>query len=523
MKKNHLPKNVSLNPNSRRMFLRSAGGLALAIPFLPSLASLVLSEKAMAEQVNAIRYVGVRTALGGLQHKNWAGPNLPTQNFELYPGRNARRGLISSLAGADGISPIFNANFQSLFPYMNLILGADNPSYLGHNLIVGSGATPLSGSDQRNLTGQGGLVGENCSIDQVMANFNRNGIYGKNISGRTRHINISHGGSGESFGRDDYESKSEVKVKELVYGTSSIFQTLFGSVSENNVTNGQAYTNPLLNLVNEFWSSGKSLIQKLSAEDRRSLDQFFQLAQQASDDYYLPGPQCPNAKTPSTGNEMADIAALIAMAFKCDLTRVVTIDVSPEINGLNWHSFSHLAYDKGPDAGQSEIVQLVSNIAQNFILKLGNNLNVADPLNSSQSLLTNSIVKWTHENKCAHDTYSLPLMLMGAGGGRINTGYVTDLRDLTTSYGVDAVGDSMYKGDLLNRLWSSLFYTMNVPKSAYEFARGGGYHSLVLDKGFGHVLKSYESWLKTPRAEDYDISKIGDPWEFLRRQGVAWG
>lgn len=523
--KKSLPKNVLLNPNSRRMFLRSAGGLTLSLPFLPSLATLVLSEKALSDQVNPIRYVGVRTPHGGLQYKNWVGPNLPTQNFELYPGQNARLGLISSLKGADGLSPIFNSSFQNMFPYMNIILGADVPSYLGHSWFSGSGAFPASGSDQKSLTG---IIGENCSVDQVMAHYNKNGVYGTQISGRTRYINL-HGGT-ESYGRDIYDSLSlSVKNKETVDGFAGAFQTLFGSIAPTNVVTATPTENPLLNLVNEFWNSGKTLIQKLSIADRQSLDQFFQLAQQASQDYATPATQgslqCSSTRPASNGNVLSDYADLIAMAFKCDLTRVVTINGAQELSGLNWHDIAHSATDANDiNAGQSELIQLIGNVAQKFILRLGNNLNVADPFNSSQSILTNSIIKWSHENKCSHETYSLPVMMLGGGGGRLNTGYVADLRNMAKpKFETDQTGDPQIQGDLINRLYASLFYAMDVPKSAYEVQRGGGSVSLSLNKGFGHVLNETAGWYNGAKSQTYNLSKIGEPWEFLRKSSVVWG
>ena len=523
MTKRVLPKNVVVNPNSRRMFLKSAGGLTLALPFLPSLASLVLPEKLMAAQSNPIRYVSVRTHLGGLKHSSWVGPNLPTQSFELYPGQFARKDLISNLAGPSGLSPVFDNTFASLYPYMNFILGADLPSVYGHNSNAGSGAIA---NKIRNFAaeGVGTLFGEVPSVDQVMAFYNKNGVYGSSISGRTRYINI---GSSESYGRDDYDLQSlPVVQRENVYGAANVFTTLFGSVSPADVT-GTPSANPLLNLVNEFWASGRSLISRLSVEDRRSIDQLFQLAQQASQDYALPGPSTAGyVRPPDNAYSMSDYADVIAMAFKCDLTRVVNIDLHESINGYNWHDGSHTEY-KDPNFAtrQTEMTAMFKNIASQFFLRLGTNLNVADPLYPSETMLTNSLIKWTHENKTAHETFSLPLMMMGAAGGRINTGIVADLRNTAVpAFGTDYSGDGIYQGDLLNRLWPTLFYGMDVPKSAYEYQRGGGAVSLSLDKGYGHLIQEKAGWFYGLKqtVNTYNLSKIGEPWEFLRKSSVTW-
>ena len=121
---------VEVDLKSRRMFLKSVGGLSVALPFLPSLLT-VFSERALASTEIPLRYVQLFTPLGGLQHKNWLGTNLPTNPFQLYPGKTARIGNLPSLAGANGISTILNSSFRNLFPYMNLIAGIDGTSYWG--------------------------------------------------------------------------------------------------------------------------------------------------------------------------------------------------------------------------------------------------------------------------------------------------------------------------------------------------------------------------------------------------------
>lgn len=521
---------VHVDFKSRRMFLKSSTGLSLAIPFLPSLLTCY-GENAIASVPPPLRYVGVMTPIGGLQNKNWFGTQLPSTPFELYPGQNARVNSLTSLATANGISPVLNSSFNNLWPSMNLIAGVDQPIYLGHNRIAGVGAfakntqglRPLS--DQNDLGARGGIIGETPSIDQVIAFAGGNGNYGSALSGRRRNLNIATGSFTCSWGRDDYFTNDPITARDALNSPAGVFNYLFGSVPS---VAGQA--NPLLSLVNAFWPSGKSLLRFLSNQDRSAIDQLFQLAQDASGQYSGQGPVCPASPQPvgsnstwaSDGSSLRALADIIAMAFKCDVTRVATIYIEGNAAGvLDWHALSHQPSTPSPDLGQDGIVTLHASVAQNFMARLGENLRVNDPFGSGTTILDNSLIMWTHENKSAHSNFSTPTLLMGGAGGRIQTGLFADLRDTTVaSFVTDNVGDLHYKGELVNRLWTSIFYAMNISKKNYEFSRGGNGQSLAMTEGYGHVLINYDAWNKGPV---YSTSKIGAPWEFLMKPNTIWG
>lgn len=522
---------VKVDPRSRRLFLKSAGGLTLALPLLPSLLT-AFTEKTMAADAAALRYVQIFTPFGGLQRKNWLGPQLPQNPFELYPGHQARGAALSSLIGSNGLSPVLNSSFQKLFPYMNLIHGADQPYYFGHNRIVGTGAFPRTGgSDQSNFAHSGGILGENPSVDQVMGFAGGNGIYGPATAGRRRHLNIHLGWHSGSWGRDDYmDTQLPITTRDGLTSTGGVFNYLFGSVDPAAMSSGTATANPLLNLVNEFWPSGKALLNLLSSQDRNAVDQLFQLASDASKDYSYPPPYCSNTTPPDGTSTIREVspaslramADIITMAFQCDMTRIVSIGIGDSIHGTDWHTLSHAPFDqKDINAGQAESIGIHTSIAENFVARLGNNLLTADPINGSTSILHNTIMCWTTENRVAHNCLSTPTLLMGAAGGRINTGNMIDLSNLQTKkYDTDDVGDDIYQGDMINRLWATLFYAMNIPRSQYEFSRGGNTRSVGLDKGWGHVMKLDRTFYRIP---DYDLSRIGEPWEFLVKAGTSWG
>ena len=518
------PPAVHLDPKSRRMFLKSAGGLTLALPLLPSLLTTA-SETALAATEAPLRYVGIVNHLGGLQNKNWFGTNLPTSPFDMYPGRVGKLGSLASLAGPGGLSPVLDASFNSLLPYSNIVAGVDSPGTDGHNNWVAMGAF----SDQNYP--KPGITGNFPSVDQVLAfsGAKQKGIYGSTLSGRRRTLNIGTLYSGAAWTKDDYTANDPVRYGDSIISNSGIFSYLFGNVDPTQMQNGTPTSNPLINLVNEFWPSGRAILKFLSKQDRDSVEQLFSLAQDASDDFSFPPPVIniagkpvgtdSNYDTPAGQNALADI---ISMAFQCDITRIVTMWVGHTVNGLNWHGMTHAPESGNGDSGQPELVQIHQNFAKNIVARLGTNLLAADPFGSGTSMLNNSLITWTSENKCAHITSGLPLLMMGAAGGRIKTGNFADLRDLTSGYETDYVGDQRYRGDIINRLWASIFYAMNIPRSNYEVARGGvGTLSMPLDKGWGHLFYSPKTGYG--QLPTYNASKVGEPWEFLTKPTTTWG
>lgn len=220
------------------------------------------------------------------------------------------------------------------------------------------------------------------------------------------------------------------------------------------------------------------------------------------------------------GSSLRALADIIVLAFQSDMTRMVTL-YAGDTNGLQWHPLSHSASAATPNEGQDGLVNIHNLIAQNFFGYLGEKLRTTpDPMQSGAGLLDNSMMMWTHEHKCAHQNVSIPTVLMGGAGGRISTGNFVDLRNRELGVtGTDITGDSEYEGDIINRLWASMFYAFNIPKSAYELTRGGsGVESLT--KGYSHVMKNDASWYRTG---SYSLSQIGEPWDFIKKTGTPWG
>lgn len=112
-------------------------------------------------------------------------------------------------------------------------------------------------------------------------------------------------------------------------------------------------------------------------------------------------------------------------------------------------------------------------------------------------------------------------MLLGSAGGRIRSGLVADLSRLDMPISPYGNPPTNYNGDLLNRLWTSLFYAFNVPKSEYEIQRGGN-NTVSLSTGFGHVWPRNEFPSTSIDRYTNQLTRIGEPWEFLTKSTTNW-
>lgn len=161
-------------------------------------------------------------------------------------------------------------------------------------------------------------------------------------------------------------------------------------------------------------------------------------------------------------------------------------------------------------------------------IKFGQSLQANLEANNSTTL-DNSLIYWAFENRIPHDTNSLPVLMLGKAGGRLNTGYMVDLRDPSKiSTALDIVGDpSFAPGELINRLYVSILYSMNVPRTEYERYRGSQGNFVAMDKGYGHVVREQAGWYGGPKIQqgyyDRSLAAVGEPWQFLTVDGVPWG
>ena len=124
---------------NRRMFIRSAGGAALAIPFLPSLTTRAFAQEGPAISVGR-NFLAICSDHGDIWGANqYPEDGLLTQTMR-YAGRDVRYGQLPTQAGMNGRvtwSAIYTADAQQLTPQLaskfNVLKGLDIPYRIGHH------------------------------------------------------------------------------------------------------------------------------------------------------------------------------------------------------------------------------------------------------------------------------------------------------------------------------------------------------------------------------------------------------
>jgi hypothetical protein len=125
---------------NRRQFLRGLGGVALALPFLPSLAQ---KEAHAGPAAPRPRFFWLGTDHGGAFDSNmFPADSMLSERADVVSGHSARAGAlvagaISGAGGTTSVSPILTAPSSALTPgllaKMNVIRGLDVPFYIGHS------------------------------------------------------------------------------------------------------------------------------------------------------------------------------------------------------------------------------------------------------------------------------------------------------------------------------------------------------------------------------------------------------
>ena len=124
---------------NRRMFLRGAGGAALAIPFLPSLTTKAFAQDPELPPVGKC-FFATCTSHGDIWSDNMYPPDVLLTQSMPYADRDVRYGTLPSTADSNGNvswSPVFTASAQTMTPTLaakfNVLRGLDIPYYISHN------------------------------------------------------------------------------------------------------------------------------------------------------------------------------------------------------------------------------------------------------------------------------------------------------------------------------------------------------------------------------------------------------
>ena len=369
---------------NRRRFLRGAAGALLAIPLLESLRP--------PSQAWAARNTAPRRTLW------WFTPN----------GHNMEDWAIAETGTEYTLSPILQP-FAPFREKMTVVSGLRN-----------YGASDPQGDDQ----GHGGIgAWLHCkdayeqgarSVDQMLA---------AEIGGETPFPSLELGLSatnGSNKGSISWAGPGAPLPK--VITASALFSRLFGSASSLSPEEAERRRMLRLSVLDGVLEDLSRLETRLPVRDRLKLEQYttaireleLRIEQAA-------GNSCDPGDPPDPDGEQVDqMGAVMALAFECDLTRVMTFMLGNEGNNRShnhlgipeaYHALSHHNYDPEPLAKLTTIQTWQCQVFADAVLRRLDETEDVDgnTLLDNTTILYGSGVGDSHY----HDNHDLPSVLLG--------------------------------------------------------------------------------------------------------------
>jgi hypothetical protein len=479
------------------MVLRSAGGLAVAIPFLPSLAP---RSRAGGSLLAPKRYVSLITGHGGAWGSNMYPADTVLTEQESYVGHTIRRGTMT--ATDDGtlraISPVLSAAATSLTPElvakMSILRGLDIPFYISHH----SGGCNGNYWDTTNTEVQPNLV-PRPTIDQVVAWSEA--FYGGPASVLTRTLVIEQS---YSYGwSDPLAGQGEVQRLPASQSNLDLFEQVF---IEPDPSEPEVDPRPLV--VDRLLAQYKSLREsdrRLSAADRTRLDEHWsrldELQRRLTTAVTCTDVEPPTADTwPLVSapdfitNNMAQreywalMNDIVVTAFLCDTCRVAAIGKDGPFFAqgstfADWHQdIAHRAQEQGHTA-QADLVAGFQQMFEFMFLDLMRKLDIDDPLGGN--LLDNTLMVWQQESGWfTHDSLSIPIVTAGSAGGSWVMGQYVDFRNRDIDVREDyeqsvaptdppAAELAKHPGLFHAQLLGTILDALGLPRETWEVPSGG--------------------------------------------------
>jgi hypothetical protein len=453
----------------RRMFLRGMGGAALAIPFLPSMAT-----RAQAADGAPQRFIMMISRFG-VHPDNWYPVQDPVE--QVMPGVRAMP--MSSLPA--GISPVLQP-FDALRSKMAILRGFDVLGKTDNHFVSG----PSCASTNTSIDGPPYFAN---SIDSVLSQSAH--VYP--AAPVLPLLNMAPRTPDDHF----YASFTFDRGKAMVANAQQpehMLSRLFANPSAAMVPD-DAPKRLRLKMVDQVRADYQrvSNSSRISRDDRLRLDNFAQLMSEVEDRLQVvrscSGPELPSfaegAPRELFHRNMIDLAVA---ALACDATRVVTYlmtNVRPYSSEATkpdkvLHEGAHLAYrDRSYDGLYN---RWIAERYAEFVSKLD-----AIEETNGKTLLDNSIAYWSMcQSSGSHDAVSMPVVVFGDGGGRLRTGQYMDFRQRDGSGALIPIEDARVgqrmpgstAGRPINELLITFMRAMGLSPS--DWRRDG------LDSGFGH-------------------------------------
>ncbi len=503
---------MTKEPGTRRQFLRGAGGVTLALPFLPSL----LPRNAAAQPAGPPRIVLI-AQVGGSYYGNFHGnPALPN-SMSLYNDHGINWGPLAGIAASNNdpnsgrtkISPILNAPSTLLTPRllskMNVLRGIDVVSTTGH-IPAAFGNVGKFGNDVCSL--------RNCylppvvvpSIDQLAAwspRYNKTGRSLQTGPGSTQSWYHNTGNSGY-LGPIMPEADPNRLFNRLFMGFN--FTPPLPPLPVGRPPGRKLLVDHLLESYRNLRGS-----DGLSTLDRQRLDRHMEsmaeLQKRLNAVAMQPGGgpagqgcsklSVSNAPTDESVARFQTMNDIISTAFKCGLSRIATITTTygqgtfdSSLDGLPPRQWDDACHQVSPTPGlgatrHTNVYQkLFEKVVLDLASKLDNDVDTAD----GRTYLDNTLLIFINsEGVKTHSGLDLAIATFGGAGGTIRTGNFIDYRNRTKVIGGTAAGL------WANQFWSTVLGALGVPRADWERygTSGKGYGPLEINQPFSGATQGY--------------------------------
>lgn len=530
---------------NRRMFLRGTGGVALAIPFLPSLTTRAFAQPVDPAPVGRC-FMAICTDHGDVWGANQYPSDAILTQQQVYAGRSVRHGPLPTLANeAANIawSPAYTASADRLTPQLigkfNVLKGLDIPFRIGHH--TGGHLGNFAGSVGNTTNGISNLDYMTATIDQVMAYSPS--FYGEaQVEGvmTQRSFCIGRGQFSQSFSSPSTQT-GRVVTQPALSNNQDFYDFLFNPGSTFN-----GITSPIVDAIRANFVRLR-MHPRLSGGDRMRLDQHVErMAEIERKLRVIQRLGEPPARPETNSNTQTGSHAywhdpglnriycglindIIVAAFSTGTSRVGTWAQDDRFTSdmiADWHG--NVAHEgMGAQIAQGHTLRWHQGTFEHVMVDLASKLDAVQ-MHDGQTLLDHSLITMTSEaGQYTHHTgcVNYPLVTAGGAGGYFNTGLFVDFSNKNIVYddlNERIAGNAMYQAEspglYYNQWLANALQSMGVGRAEYEgfreFSDAGPERSApVPGYGFHNI--------DAARAADYAQAKLimGDPLPIITGAG----
>jgi Protein of unknown function (DUF1552) len=494
-----------VNRIARRRFLLAAGGVTIALPFLPS----IMGESRAAAGTRPKRFIHIFTS-NGQRPQNW----YPTtqQAWKVLSATGSNYAREAPLAGPDAISAVLGTEFAPLKSKLLLVRGLD---FIQRR---GKGHEP-------SCTLGGILEKRNVTVDQILAYSTK--VYPSVPPlGAPRSIHMLM--KDQSQAATSVSTTKEGVAIDHQTKPSATFDILFKSLDDANMADAQLEQKRQalkLRIVDQVKGQFDQLhtSPKLGVTDKQRLEAHMSYLDDLEARLMATGgavtctkptrPADPDAAKPENLPALTTMNIdLLVAAILCDRTRVATLMLCPGTDLRSFvylpggplgehHGISHDVYEPAKTVADGKLAK-INNWYAKQVADLLTKLDVVEDPMTGATYLDNSIVFWGNEDGCnngdAHEHMGMPALLAGSAGGYFKTGRYLDYRHIDGMGAQEKGARVLYpysgqptevpdtrelKGRPYNSLLISLMQSMGLAPEDYETAG---------QPGFGDYTDNYQ-------------------------------